>query len=116
MSRKLNYRELDEMDWEYKHPVPDDEDYWGQDASEMYVDEFCATIPDTEPEAEDDETGSGIFGNELNHAPNAQNNYFTCIGLGRLSGHGEKDEIIRMIFEMLEPFKDYHYEFEFFKA
>lgn len=107
--KKLRYNELDELDWEYKNGCYD------QPCGNEWWDEAYEDAPDDEP-IEDDETGQGIFGNELNHEQRAKNDHFTCIGLGRLSGHGEKDEIIRMIFEMLEPFKDYHYEFEFFKA
>ena len=96
MKKALRYNELDVCWDEYishLHENPQDEDF-----------------------AEDDETGAGIFGNELNHEQNAQKGYCTCISNGTVYGHGEKDEIERVIFNLLEPFKDYHFEFKFFEA
>lgn len=122
--KSLRYNELDELDWEYKHPVPDDEDYWGQDSSEMYVDEFCATIPDMEPEAEDDETGQGIFGNELNHKQRAKfepdyehpGDMFHVASSGNVAGVGDGDEVIFALMHLLVPDRKYHFEFKFFNA
>ena len=119
MKRALRYNELDELAWELEHGCVDHaygDECWDEAcAREMYED-----APDEEF-IEDDETGAGIFGNELNHEQNAQNHckapeYCTCVSNGAVYGHGEKDEIERVVFNLLEPFKDYHFEFKFFEA
>ena len=119
MKKALRYNELDEMAWEAEHGCVDHaygDECW---------DEVCARElhenPQYEEFAEDDETGEGIFGNELNHEQNAQNHckapeYCTCVSNGTVYGHGERDEIERVVFNLLEPFKDYHFEFKFFEA
>ena len=114
MSRRLNYREIDELAWEHEHSCYDEpygDECW---------DEVCARelheVPQDDDFAEDDETGPGIFGNELNHEQNANDGGNPSVSNGKLYGHGEKDDIIRMIFDLLVPFKDYHFEFGFFEA
>ena len=70
MKRALRYNELDELAWEEEHGCIDHaygDECWDEAiAREMYED-----APDEEFES-DDETGPGIFGNELNHEQNAQ--------------------------------------------
>ena len=120
MKRALRYNELDELAWEAEHGCIDHEDIG--DELDWYEEHVlsCENAPDEEP-AIDDETGPGIFGNELNHEQNAQNHckapeYCTCVSNVTVYGHGEKDEIERVVFNLLEPFKDYHFEFKFFEA
>lgn len=128
MKKALRYNELDELAWEeaHEHAMGDEcgDVCWDQVMHELqdeYECEHSHENPQDEEFAEDDETGPGIFGNELNHEQNAQNHckapeYCTCISNGTVYGHGEKDEIERVIFNLLEPFKDYHFEFKFFEA
>lgn len=122
MKKALRYNELDELAWEEEHGCVDHQmdDEYGDVCWDEYISHLHEN-PQDEDFAEDDETGAGIFGNELNHEQNAQNHckapeYCTCISNGTVYGHGEKDEIGRMIFNLLEPFKDYHFEFKFFEA
>lgn len=110
MSRNLRYNELDELDWEYKNYVPEDE------PGDECWDEVCARMPDTELDDEDEEFIGGIFGNELNHAQNAKNEPSGVVSNGQIFGHGEKDDIIRAIFDLMAPCRDYHFEFKFFEA
>lgn len=114
MKRTMNYRELDEYIWEQEHGCveePYGDECWDEVcAREMYED---AQYDDP---VEDDETGPGIFGNELNHEQNANDGGNPSVSNGKLYGHGEKDDIISMIFDLLVPFKDYHFEFGFFEA
>lgn len=116
MKRALRYNELDELAWEVKHGC--DDHAYGDECGDECWDEVIkrTAMPPEDEEPEDDETGPGIFGNELNHAPKPEKEYCTCVSNGKLFGHGEKDEIIRMVFDILEPFKDYHFEFGFFEA
>lgn len=114
MKRALRYNELDELAWEAEHGCVDHaygDECW---------DEVCARElyenPQYEDFAEDDETGPGIFGNELNHEQNAKSEPSGVVSNGKVFGHGEKDEIIRTIFDLLAPCKDYHFEFGFFEA
>lgn len=122
MKKALRYNELDELAWEEEHGCVDHayEDECGDVCWDEYISHLHEN-PQYEDFAEDDETGTGIFGNELNHEQNAQNHckapeYCTCISNGTVYGHGEKDEIERVVFNLLEPFKDYHFEFKFFEA
>ena len=122
MKRALRYNELDELAWEAERACVgcDIEDECGDECWDEHIYHLHEN-PQYEDFAEDDETGPGIFGNELNHEQNAQNHckapeYCTCISNGTVYGHGEKDEIERVIFNLLEPFKDYHFEFKFFEA
>lgn len=112
--RNLRYNELDEIDWELKNGVYDGP-YGDECWDEVVLRNLHEDEPDGEP-VEDEETGQGIFGNELNHEQSAQNGHCTCISNGTVYGHGEKDEIERVVFNLLEPFKDYHFEFKFFEA
>lgn len=125
MKRALRYNELDELAWEAEHGCIDHEDIG--DELDWYEEHVLSCSQDShenpqyEDFAEDDETGPGIFGNELNHTQNAENHckapeYCTCVSNGAVYGHGEKDEIERVVFNLLEPFKDYHFEFKFFEA
>ena len=123
--RKLRYNELDELAWEYEHGCvehPDDEpgdvcwDQYDPETVEWFEREITHENAPHDEDDEDDETGAGIFGNQLNHAQNAQKGYCTCVSNGTVYGHGEKDEIERVVFNLLEPFKDYHFEFKFFEA
>lgn len=138
MKKALRYNELDELAWEEEHGCVDHaygDECWdeaiqrelAEEEDDWYVNHVlsCAEKSHENPQyeefAEDDETGAGIFGNELNHKQNAQNHckapeYCTCVSNGTVYGHGEKDEIERVIFNLLEPFKDYHFEFKFFEA
>ena len=127
MKRALRYNELDELAWEAEHGCTDYGDIDDEDEFDWYEEHVLGRgsnwhedAPDEESVL-DDETGPGIFGNELNHAQNAQNHckapeYCTCVSNGTVYGHGEKDEIERVVFNLLEPFKDYHFEFKFFEA
>ena len=121
MSRKLNYRELDEMDWEYKngcYDQPCGDEWWDEVPPEAYED-----APDDEP-VENDGTGQGIFGNELNHAPSAQNepeyeypgDVFHVASSGQVAGMGDGDEVIFALKHLLVPDRKYHFEFKFFNA
>ncbi len=122
MKKALRYNELDELAWEEEHGCVDHA--YEDECGDVCWDEYSSHLhenPQDEDFAEDDETGEGIFGNELNHEQNAQNHckapeYCTCVSNGTVYGHGEKDEIERVVFNLLEPFKDYHFEFKFFEA
>ena len=118
--RKLRYNELDEMAWEAAHGCydgPAGDECWDEVcAREIEPPEIHTRMPVEDGDDEPDETGPGIFGSELNHEQNANGGGNPCISNGKLFGHGEKDEIIRMIFDNLMPFKDYHFEFGFFEA
>ena len=106
--KKLRYNELDEMAWEYEHGCYDCA--VGDECGDECWDEAC------QRELED-ETGEGIFGSELKKEPPPMPKaYCTCVSNGTVYGHGEKDEIERVVFNLLEPFKDYHFEFKFFEA
>lgn len=126
MKRALRYNELDELAWEEKHGcvdhAMDDEcgdvcwDRAMRELQEEYEREHLHENPQYEDFAEDDETGTGIFGNELNHEQNAKSEPSGVVSNGKVFGHGEKDEIIRTIFDLLAPCRDYHFEFGFFEA
>lgn len=112
MKRALRYNELDELAWETEHGCIDhacEDECWDEVCTrEMYEDA---------PEEEfvpDDETGPGIFGNELNHEQNANASVSSCVSSGRISGHGDPDDILSLIATLLEPAVDCHYTFEFF--
>ena len=122
MSRKLNYRELDEMDWELKNGVydgPYGDECWDEVcAREMYEN---ATDEEVVP---DDETGQGIFGNELNHDQRAKfgpdyehpGDMFHVASSGNVAGVGDGDEVIFALMHLLVPDRKYHFEFKFFNA
>lgn len=129
MRKALRYNELDELAWEEKHGCIDHacgDECWDQVVHELqneYEDENWVEYhehlhenPQYEEFAEDDETGPGIFGNELNHEQNAKSEPSGVVSNGKVFGHGEKDEIIRTIFDLLAPCRDYHFEFGFFEA
>ena len=127
MKKALRYNELDELAWEAEHGCADYGDIDDEEEFDWYEEHVLSCSQDShenpqyEDFAEDNETGAGIFGNELNHEQNAQNHckapeYCTCVSNGTVYGHGEKDEIERVVFNLLEPFKDYHFEFKFFEA
>ena len=126
--RKLRYNELDEMDWEYKHGCYDGPD--GDECGDVCWDQFGPythyepeDVLDDEP-VENDETGQGIFGNELNHAPSAQNepeyeypgDVFHVASSGQVAGMGDGDEVIFALKHLLVPDRKYHFEFKFFNA
>ena len=120
MRKGLRYNELDELAWEYEHGCVDHEDIGDElDWYEEHVLSCSQDLrenPQYEDFAEDDETGPGIFGNELNHTPNAEKGPCACVSNGKLFGHGEADDILSLISTLLEPGRDYHFEFGFFEA
>lgn len=114
MKRALRYNELDELAWEEAH-----EHAMGDECGDVCWDEYISHLhenPQYEDFAEDDETGAGIFGNELNHEQNAEKGPCACVSNGKLFGHGEADDILSLISTLLEPGRDYHFEFGFFEA
>ena len=121
--RKLRYNELDEMAWKAEHGCDDYGDIDDEAEFEWYEEHVLGGGPDwhennpEDEDDEDDETGEGIFGSELKKEPPPMPKaYCTCVSNGTVYGHGEKDEIERVVFNLLEPFKDYHFEFKFFEA
>ena len=114
MKRALRYNELDELAWEEEHGCIDHA--YGDECWDEAIAREMNEIPQYEDFAEDDETGPGIFGNELNHEQNSEKGPCACVSNGKLFGHGEADDILSLISTLLEPERDYHFEFGFFEA
>lgn len=114
MKKAYRYNELDELDWESKHGCIDEP--CGDECWDEAVARECAEMPEFEDYDLDDETSPGIFGFELNHQKNQNTRPCGRMTSGRLSGHGEKDQILETIANLLAEGADYHFEFNFFEA
>ena len=122
MKKALRYNELDELAWEAEHGCTDYGDIDDEDEFDWYEEHVlgCASNSHENPQyedfAEDDETGPGIFGNKLNYEQNSEKGPCACVSNGKLFGHGEADDILSLVSTLLEPGRDYHFEFGFFEA